>query len=61
MNDYEAHTALARRFHATLVARDWTGLRELLTVDARWVLPGDNAISGPAEGADATTRPNGTA
>jgi ketosteroid isomerase-like protein len=44
---------LARRFHAALTAGDWTALRSSLTDDARWVLPGDNAISGTAEGGDA--------
>jgi uncharacterized protein len=44
---------IARRFHATLVARDWSTMRDLLTDDAQWTLPGDNTISGTAIGADA--------
>jgi ketosteroid isomerase-like protein len=44
---------LARNFHAALLARDWALLRSFLTDDARWDLPGDNYISGPAEGAAA--------
>ncbi len=45
--------ALARAFHARLVARDWAALRELFHDDASWTLPGDNLISGTARGADA--------
>ncbi|CCB78057.1 MULTISPECIES: nuclear transport factor 2 family protein [Streptomycetaceae] len=45
--------ALAKAFHHCLVTRDWTALRDLFTEDATWTLPGDNRISGPAEGADA--------
>ena len=44
---------VARTFHASLVTRDWAALRGLLTDDATWTLPGDNAISGRVEGADA--------
>lgn len=44
---------IARAFHAALVARDWAALRGLLTDDATWTLPGDNAVSGRVEGADA--------
>lgn len=44
---------LARRFHTALVARNWTTMRALFTDDATWTLPGDNYISGRAEGADA--------
>jgi hypothetical protein len=44
---------LARSFHAALVDRDWDSLRRLFTDDATWTLPGDNHISGLAEGADA--------
>jgi uncharacterized protein len=50
MSDAET---LARNFHSALVARDWQGLRSLFHEDATWTLPGDNAISGRAEGADA--------
>lgn len=44
---------IAHHFHSALTTRDWTKLRGLFTDDARWVLPGDNPISGVAEGADA--------
>lgn len=48
----EAET-LARKFHGALVAKDWEGMRPLFHDDASWTLPGDNAISGRAEGVDA--------
>ncbi|GJG86758.1 hypothetical protein tb265_19390 [Gemmatimonadetes bacterium T265] len=44
---------VAHAFHAALAAEDWGALRGVFTDDARWILPGDNAVSGPAEGADA--------
>lgn len=44
---------LARRFHRALVAKDWEGMRELVHDEATWTLPGDNAISGRAQGVDA--------
>lgn len=44
---------LARRFHGALVAKDWEGMRELVHDEATWTLPGDNAISGRAQGVDA--------
>ena len=44
---------IARRFHAALTAADWDKLRSVLHDDATWWLPGDNAISGKAIGADA--------
>ncbi|MER5782127.1 nuclear transport factor 2 family protein [Streptomyces mobaraensis] len=53
MSQYEAAHRLGVRFHAFLSAGDWAGIRTLLTDDATWTLPGDNAISGTAEGADA--------
>ena len=36
-----------------LVARNWSTIRNLLTDDAQWTLPGDNAISGTAIKANA--------
>ncbi|MFF8897365.1 nuclear transport factor 2 family protein [Streptomyces lydicus] len=45
--------ALGRTFHQALVSADWDGIRALLHDDATWTLPGDNTISGTAEGADA--------
>ncbi len=47
-----AHT-LGARFHAALSTGDWAGIRALLHDDAIWTLPGDNAISGVADGGDA--------
>ncbi|UNO43598.1 nuclear transport factor 2 family protein [Streptomyces sp. MST-110588] len=53
MSQYEIAHQLGTRFHAFLTAGDWGGIRSLLTDDATWTLPGDNTISGTAEGADA--------
>ncbi|MCW3797224.1 nuclear transport factor 2 family protein [Sphingomonas sp. BN140010] len=53
VSSYEQREALAKRFHACLLARDWNGIRLLVHDDANWVLPGDNLISGPAVGGDA--------
>ncbi len=53
MARYELQHQLGKTFHAYLVARDWEGIRTLLTDDATWTLPGDNTISGTAEGAEA--------
>ncbi|WP_425578251.1 nuclear transport factor 2 family protein [Streptomyces albiaxialis] len=48
-----AALALGRTFHQALTTGDWAGIRALLHDDATWTLPGDNTISGTAEGADA--------
>ena len=48
-NDAEA---LAKAFHSALVASDWNGMRALFHEDAVWTLPGDNVISGQANGVD---------
>ncbi|SFW74595.1 nuclear transport factor 2 family protein [Amycolatopsis australiensis] len=53
MSQYEAAHQLGKQFHAFLVAGDWAGIRSLLTDDVTWTLPGDNTISGTAEGAEA--------
>ncbi len=53
VTDSHAQLDIARRFHAALATRDWSGIRALLTDDAHWTLPGDNTISGIANGADA--------
>lgn len=53
MSSYETQHQLGEQFHAYLTARDWDGIRSLLTDDATWSLPGDNTISGTAEGAEA--------
>jgi hypothetical protein len=55
MTDHAQKVAVARRFHATLLARDWSAVRALLADEAQWTLPGDNAVSGVVEGADAVT------
>ena len=43
---------IAKTFHAALVSGDWPTMRALFHDDATWTLPGDNAISGAAVGAD---------
>ena len=53
MTNFHAQLDIARRFHAGLVTRDWSAIRALLTDDAHWTLPGNNTISGTANGADA--------
>ena len=53
MGRYSDRISIARSFHGALVARDSIAIRNLLTDDAEWVLPGDNTISGPAKGAEA--------
>ncbi|OKH45264.1 ketosteroid isomerase [Calothrix sp. HK-06] len=53
MTNHHAQLDIARRFHAGLVTQDWGAIRALLTEDAHWTLPGNNAISGTALGADA--------
>ena len=44
---------VADAFHHALAAQDWSGLRALMTDDARWVLPGTSQVSGDASGGDA--------
>jgi hypothetical protein len=51
----EEKIAIGKRFHDALTARDWPSIRALLTDDAKWMLPGDNLISGTAIGADDVT------
>ncbi len=46
----------ANVFHKALKAKDWLGLRKVLTDDASWLLPGENAISEPAENAEAVIK-----
>ena len=53
MNSPSSKIELARAFHAALLARDWGAIRAMMADDAEWTLPGDNAISGAAQGADA--------
>ncbi len=44
---------LAAEFHAALTTGDWDRLRAVLDPEVQWTLPGDNCISGTAQGADA--------
>ncbi len=53
MINYQTQVDIARSFLAAISARDWSAIRALLTEDAHWTLPGDNTISGTANGADA--------
>lgn len=53
MPQHEAQHQLGKTFHAYLTAGDWDGIRTLLTDDVTWTLPGDNTISGTADGAEA--------
>ncbi|GAA2611725.1 nuclear transport factor 2 family protein [Streptomyces axinellae] len=53
MSTNEAALALGRTFHQALISGAWDGIRALLHDDATWTLPGDNTISGTAEGGDA--------
>ncbi len=53
VTEHNAKFDIARRFYAALTAGDWSAIRALLTEDAHWTLPGDNTISGTANGADA--------
>ncbi|MFF1699976.1 nuclear transport factor 2 family protein [Streptomyces sp. NPDC058257] len=53
MSISETPHALGRSFHRALTSGDWDGIRALLHDDATWTLPGDNTVSGTAEGADA--------
>jgi ketosteroid isomerase-like protein len=39
-------------FHHALETRDWPMLRELMSANVTWSLPGDNTISGTAAGID---------
>lgn len=43
---------VANAFHIALKTENWSALRYVLTDDASWILPGDNAVSGLAENAD---------
>lgn len=49
----DANLMVGRRFHAALSKGDWAAIRDLLTDDATWTLPGDNLVSGHVSGADA--------
>ena len=53
MTDEATKQHLAHAFHQALLARDWDGLRAIMAPAVTWTLPGDNRISGTAEGIDA--------
>ena len=53
MSINQTQVDIARSFLAATAAKDWSVQRTLLTDDAHWTLPGDNTISGTANGADA--------
>jgi ketosteroid isomerase-like protein len=44
---------LAATFYGALIRKDWAALRPIMSPDVTWTLPGDNQISGTAEGIDA--------
>lgn len=44
---------VAATFHQALTGKDWALLRTVMSPDVTWSLPGDNTISGPAEGIEA--------
>lgn len=44
---------LAAIFHGALIRKDWRALRTIMSRDITWTLPGNNQISGTAEGIDA--------
>jgi uncharacterized protein len=44
---------LATAFYGALIRKDWAALRPIMSPDVTWTLPGDNQISGTAEGIDA--------
>ena len=44
---------LAAAFYGALIRKDWAALRPIMSPDVTWTLPGDNQISGTAEGIDA--------
>ena len=53
MISYQTQLNIARSFLAAISTRDWNAMRTLLTEDAHWTLPGDNTVSGTANGAEA--------
>ncbi len=44
---------LATTFQRALTTKDWSLLRTIMDPEVTWTLPGDNQISGTAEGVDA--------
>ncbi len=44
--------ALAERFSRSIAARDWPALSQVITANATWTFPGENALSGTAVGLD---------
>jgi ketosteroid isomerase-like protein len=49
---YAEKTAIGRRLHSRLVARDWAALGAMLAENVVWTLPGDNQVSGEIAGRD---------
>jgi ketosteroid isomerase-like protein len=50
--DEQTKQDLARGFHNALTTKDWSHLREIMSPDVSWTLPGDNVVSGTASGVD---------
>jgi hypothetical protein len=44
---------LAATFYGALIRKDWAVLRSVMSQGVTWTLPGENQISGTAEGIDA--------
>lgn len=44
---------MAATFHQALTTKDWALMRTVMSPDVTWSLPGDNMISGPADGVEA--------
>lgn len=53
MSTHTAVEAVGRRFYDAIAAGDSRGIRALLHDDVTWSIPGDNAVSGFVNGADA--------
>jgi uncharacterized protein len=53
MTNDDVKSRLADTFHRSLTTRDWDLLRTIMADDVTWTLPGDNRISGTADGIDA--------
>jgi ketosteroid isomerase-like protein len=52
MNTYESRAEFVDNLRSALSTADHARLKELLTDDFVWVLPGDNAVSGETIGID---------
>jgi ketosteroid isomerase-like protein len=56
MSDQNVKYEIAQRFLVGLRSRDWNALKDLMTEDVFWTLPGDSLISGEAHGVDAVIK-----